>query len=55
MDYPSSETSTLNSNSTYFSANNGNGTDQDERESYCSEILKFEIPDLLDVNPFMQL
>ncbi|XP_023002912.1 transcription factor MYB41-like [Cucurbita maxima] len=57
---PSPETSTLNSsptplnsNSTYFSSGNGNGTDQDERESYCSYNLKFEIPDLLDVNPFM--
>lgn len=51
---PSPETSTTpNSNSTYFSNGNGNGTDQDERESYCSEILKFEISDLLDVNPFM--
>ncbi|KAG6603729.1 Transcription factor MYB-like protein, partial [Cucurbita argyrosperma subsp. argyrosperma] len=57
---PSPETSTLNSsptplnsNSTYFSTANGNGTDQDEKESYCSDFFKFEIPDLLDVNPFV--
>uniref|UniRef100_A0A0A0KLC5 Uncharacterized protein n=2 Tax=Cucumis sativus TaxID=3659 RepID=A0A0A0KLC5_CUCSA len=41
----------LNSNSTYFSTANGNGTDQDDRESYCSQIFKFEFSDFLDVNP----
>ncbi|XP_038882871.1 transcription factor MYB41-like [Benincasa hispida] len=57
---PSPENSTLNSsptplnsNSTYFSTANGNGTDQDEKESYCSQFFKFEIPDFLDVNPFV--
>ncbi|XVF27745.1 hypothetical protein REPUB_Repub14bG0135100 [Reevesia pubescens] len=46
---PSSSPTTLNSNSTYI---NGSST-EDERESYCSNILKFEIPDILDVNEFM--
>ncbi|XP_041026343.1 transcription factor MYB102-like [Juglans microcarpa x Juglans regia] len=46
---PSSSPKPLNSNSTYV---NGNST-EDERESYCSNMLKFEIPDILDVNDFV--
>ncbi|KAE8659740.1 Transcription factor MYB39 [Hibiscus syriacus] len=46
---PSSSPTPLNSNSTY---NNGCGT-EDERDSYCSNLLNFEIPDFLDVNDFM--
>ncbi|TQD68879.1 hypothetical protein C1H46_045588 [Malus baccata] len=46
---PSSSPTTLNSNSTtYFNS----GT-EDERESYCSNMLKFGIPDILGVNEFM--
>ncbi|KAL3851263.1 hypothetical protein ACJIZ3_013145 [Penstemon smallii] len=41
---PSSSPAPLNSNSTY---------NEDERESYCSSMLKFEIPDIFDVNGFM--
>ena len=41
---PSSSPTPLNSNSTtYF-----NSSTEDERESYCSNMLKFDIPDLLD-------
>lgn len=48
---PSSSPPPLNSNSTTY--NFGNST-EDERESYCSSMLmKFEIPDILDVNEFM--
>ncbi|KAJ0082969.1 hypothetical protein Patl1_10906 [Pistacia atlantica] len=43
---PSSSPTPLHSNSTYIST-------EDERESYCSDMLKFEIPDILDVNEFM--
>ncbi|KAL5774619.1 hypothetical protein ACOSP7_012176 [Xanthoceras sorbifolium] len=43
---PSSSPTPLNSNSTYIST-------EDERESYCSEMLKFEIQDILDVSEFM--
>ncbi|XP_044461153.1 transcription factor MYB102-like [Mangifera indica] len=43
---PSSSPTPLNSNSTYIST-------EDERESYCSDMLKFEIPDIMDVNGFM--
>ncbi|GMI91505.1 MYB-like 102, A. THALIANA MYB 4 [Hibiscus trionum] len=46
---PSSSPTPLNSNSTYI---NGTRT-EDERDSYCSNLLKFEIPDILDVNNFM--
>uniref|UniRef100_A0A6M2EB73 MYB family protein n=1 Tax=Populus davidiana TaxID=266767 RepID=A0A6M2EB73_9ROSI len=46
---PSSSPAPLNSNSTYI---NGSSA-EDERESYCSNILKFEIPDILDVSNFM--
>ncbi|XP_010268879.1 PREDICTED: transcription factor MYB39 [Nelumbo nucifera] len=45
---PSSSTAPLNSSST-----NINSSTEDERDSYCSNVLKFEIPDLLDVNEFM--
>ncbi|KAJ6401792.1 hypothetical protein OIU84_013959 [Salix udensis] len=46
---PSSSPTPLNSNSTYI---NSSGA-EDERESYCSSILKFEIPDILDAINFM--
>ncbi|KAK7246602.1 hypothetical protein RIF29_41471 [Crotalaria pallida] len=46
----SSSPTPLNSNSTFI---NGSST-EDERESYeSSNMLKFEIPDVLDVNEFM--
>lgn len=45
---PSSSPTPLNSNSTYI-----NSATEDERESYCSNMLKFEIPDILCVNEFM--
>ncbi|XP_058073147.1 transcription factor MYB41-like [Magnolia sinica] len=38
----------LNSSSTYINS----GT-EDERDSYCSNMLKFDIPELLDVSEFM--
>ncbi|XP_057962820.1 transcription factor MYB102 [Malania oleifera] len=47
----SSPITPLNSNSTYI--NSSSYTTEDERESYCSNMLKFEIPDLLDVNDYM--
>ncbi|KAJ6738055.1 PROTEIN ODORANT1-LIKE [Salix koriyanagi] len=46
---PSSSPTPLNSNSTYI---NSSGA-EDERESYCSSILKFEIPDILDAINFI--
>ncbi|XWS12746.1 hypothetical protein CRYUN_Cryun37aG0116900 [Craigia yunnanensis] len=46
---PSSSPTPLNSNSTYINSS----STEDERESYCSNILQFEIPDILDVNDFM--
>ncbi|KAA8519895.1 hypothetical protein F0562_014195 [Nyssa sinensis] len=46
---PASSPAPLNSNSTYI---NGSST-EDERESYCSSMLKFEIPDIFYVNEFM--
>ncbi|XWS19514.1 hypothetical protein CRYUN_Cryun31cG0022600 [Craigia yunnanensis] len=46
---PSSSPTPMNSNSTYINSS----STEDERESHCSNILKFEIPDILDVNEFM--
>ncbi|KAK3188137.1 hypothetical protein Dsin_027698 [Dipteronia sinensis] len=46
---PSSSPTPLNSNST----TNYNISTEDEIESYCSEMLKFEIQDILDVGEFM--
>ncbi|KAI5656942.1 hypothetical protein M9H77_25735 [Catharanthus roseus] len=49
---PSSSPAPLNSSSTYI--NSSSTTTEDDREiSYCSNLLKFEIPDILDVNEFM--
>ncbi|XP_023000788.1 transcription factor MYB102-like [Cucurbita maxima] len=39
----SSSPTQMNSNSTYFTSPN-----EDERESYCSQILNFDIPDFFD-------
>ncbi|KDP20873.1 hypothetical protein JCGZ_21344 [Jatropha curcas] len=47
---PSSSPTPLNSNSTCI---NGSSSNEDERESYCSNILKFEISDILDVSNLM--
>ncbi|KAL2244852.1 protein ODORANT1 [Sesamum indicum] len=47
---PSSSPTPLHSNSTH---NINSSSTEDERESYCSNMLKFEIPDILDVNDFM--
>ncbi|XP_011001151.1 PREDICTED: protein ODORANT1 [Populus euphratica] len=46
---PSSSPTPLNSNSTFINSSSA----EDERESYCSNILKFEIPDILDAINFM--
>jgi myb proto-oncogene protein len=45
---PTSSPTPLNSNSTYI-----NSSTEDERESYCSNMMKFEIQDIWDVNEFM--
>ncbi|KAI3456352.1 hypothetical protein Pfo_013015 [Paulownia fortunei] len=47
---PSSSPTPLHSYSTY---NINSSSTEDERESYCSNILKFEIPNFLDVNDFI--
>ncbi|TKY71615.1 Transcription factor MYB39 [Spatholobus suberectus] len=48
---PSSSTTPLNSNSTII---NGGNTEDERDQSYdSSNMLKFEIPDILDVNEFM--
>ncbi|CDO99644.1 unnamed protein product [Coffea canephora] len=49
---PSSSPTPLQSNSTYINSCSTTTT-EDERESYCSNILKYEIPELLDVDQFM--
>ncbi|KAG8365457.1 hypothetical protein BUALT_Bualt18G0106800 [Buddleja alternifolia] len=47
---PSPETnSTFQSNS----SNNFSLSTEDERESYCSNLLKFDVSDILDVNDFL--
>ncbi|KAL5579286.1 hypothetical protein UlMin_011728 [Ulmus minor] len=49
---PSSSPTALNSNSTTTYLNSS--STEDERESYCSNLLKFEIPaDIYDVNEFL--
>lgn len=46
----SSPTAGLNSNSTTTYLNSGSTEDEREIISYCSDMLKFEISDILDVN-----
>lgn len=46
---PASSPTPLNSNST----NINSSSTEDERESYCSSMMKFEIPDFLDFNELM--
>ncbi|KAA8526441.1 hypothetical protein F0562_008356 [Nyssa sinensis] len=45
---PLSSPTPLNSSSTFI-----NSSTEDERESYCSNLLKFEIPESLDFDDFM--
>lgn len=50
---PSSSPTPLNSNSTTYNNINSSST-EDEIESYCSNLMKFDIPaDFLDVTDFM--
>ncbi|KAM7525155.1 hypothetical protein LguiA_015057 [Lonicera macranthoides] len=46
---PASSPTPLNSNSTNINCS----STEDERESYCSSMMKFEIPDFLDFNELM--
>ncbi|GER53014.1 myb domain protein 74 [Striga asiatica] len=49
---PSSSPTPLHeSSSGYY--NNSNNMTEDEKESYCCNMLKFEIPEILDVNDFI--
>ncbi|XP_019106630.2 transcription factor MYB102-like [Beta vulgaris subsp. vulgaris] len=52
MSTPSSSPTPLNSSSNSTTYVNSSGT-EDERESYCSEMNKFEIHDILDVKQFL--
>ncbi|XP_016466799.1 transcription factor MYB102-like [Nicotiana tabacum] len=50
---PSSSPTPLNSNSTYYN-NSSSTTTEDERDSYCSNMLNFDIPNIWDsTNEFM--
>ncbi|KAL7185635.1 hypothetical protein ACSBR2_027559 [Camellia fascicularis] len=49
MSTPISSPTPLNSPSTFINSS----STEDERESYCSDMLKFEIPEGLDFNDFM--
>ncbi|GAB4826840.1 hypothetical protein Ancab_033719 [Ancistrocladus abbreviatus] len=51
---PSSSPTPLNSSSTYFNSGSTTTTTEDERESYCSNMVKFEIPDILHVSELLQ-
>ncbi|XP_021726319.1 transcription factor MYB102-like [Chenopodium quinoa] len=52
MSTPSSSPTHLNSGSNSTTYVNSSGT-EDEPESYSSDMIKFEIPDFLDVNQFL--
>ncbi|KAL1298980.1 hypothetical protein HN51_043288 [Arachis hypogaea] len=43
-------TTPLTSSSTYVNSSN---TEQEERDTYCSELFKLEIPESLDINDFL--
>nr|URY18823.1 MYB protein [Zanthoxylum bungeanum] len=46
---PLSSPTPLNSSSTFINSS----STEDEKESYCSSLLKFEIPESFDINDFM--
>lgn len=48
MSTPLTSPDPLNSSSTFI-----NGSTEDERESHCSSLFKFEIPESLDIEDFM--
>ncbi|CAF2148960.1 hypothetical protein HID58_001152 [Brassica napus] len=52
LNTPSSSPTTLNSSSTTY-INSSSCNTEDEMESYCSNLVKFDIPDFLDVNDFL--
>ncbi|XP_060194749.1 transcription factor MYB102 [Lycium barbarum] len=45
---PSSSPTPLNSNSTYFNNSSSNTTTEDDRDSYCSSMLNFDIQSIWD-------
>ncbi|KAK6230465.1 hypothetical protein QUC31_001983 [Theobroma cacao] len=47
---PSSSSTPLNSPSTTYANNNGSSTEDIERDSYCSNMLMFDVPNGLNVN-----
>ncbi|CAF1711025.1 BnaC03g64160D [Brassica napus] len=52
LNTPSSSPTTLNSSATTYIKSSSCST-EDEIESYCSNFIKFDIPDFLDVNGFI--
>ncbi|ESQ55232.1 hypothetical protein EUTSA_v10027571mg [Eutrema salsugineum] len=52
LNTPSSSPTTLNSSSTTY-INSSSYSTEDEMESYCSNLMKFDIPDFLDVSDFI--
>ncbi|CAH8392789.1 unnamed protein product [Eruca vesicaria subsp. sativa] len=52
LNTPSSSPTTLNSGSTTH-VNSSSCSTEDEMESYCSNLMKFDFPDFLDVNGFI--
>ncbi|XP_010439475.1 PREDICTED: myb-related protein 315-like [Camelina sativa] len=51
LNTPTSSTSPTTLNSSYI--NSSSCSTEDEMESYCSNFMKFDIPDFLDVNGFI--
>lgn len=51
LNTPSSSPSPTTLNSSYI--NSSSCSTEDEMESYCSNLLKFDIPDFLDINGFI--
>lgn len=51
LNTPSSSPSPTTLNSSYI--NSSSCSTEDEMESYCSNLMKFDIPDFLDVNGFI--
>ncbi|KAI9085738.1 hypothetical protein K1719_032344 [Acacia pycnantha] len=49
LSMPSSSTTPLNSSSTHLNNNNG----EEERDSYCSDLFKFEILENLDLSDLL--
>ncbi|KAJ6829345.1 myb-related protein Zm38-like [Iris pallida] len=50
---PATQLNSSSTTTTTYNFNSATTSTEDEKDSYCSQLLKFQVPDLLDVSDFM--